>query len=52
MCPATICWLQAWRVLRPGGLLLVAFGAHCWPEKALAGWAARDMDQRTQLVAA
>uniref|UniRef100_A0A383VHU0 Methyltransferase type 11 domain-containing protein n=1 Tax=Tetradesmus obliquus TaxID=3088 RepID=A0A383VHU0_TETOB len=43
---------EAWRVLRPGGLLLVAFGAHFWPEKALAGWAARDMDQRTQLVAA
>ncbi|WIA34988.1 hypothetical protein OEZ86_013268 [Tetradesmus obliquus] len=43
---------EAWRVLRPGGLLLVAFGAHCWPEKALASWAARDMDQRTQLVAA
>jgi hypothetical protein len=41
---------QAWRVLRPGGLLLVAFGSHCFSEKALAGWTTRSMQQRSELV--
>jgi hypothetical protein len=41
---------QAWRVLRPGGLLLVAFGSHFFPEKALAGWTTRNMQQRSDLV--
>jgi hypothetical protein len=43
-------WLQAWRVLRPNGLLVVAFGSHFFPEKALAGWSIRSMAKRTELV--
>lgn len=42
--------LQAWRVLRPGGFLLVAFGSHFFPEKAIAGWTARSMERRTVLL--
>jgi hypothetical protein len=42
--------LQAWRVLRPGGLLLVAFGSHFFADKALAGWTTRNMQQRNELV--
>ncbi|KAF6255779.1 hypothetical protein COO60DRAFT_1462029 [Scenedesmus sp. NREL 46B-D3] len=41
---------EAWRVLRPGGFLLVAYGAHFFPEKALAGWSTRDMDERAALL--
>lgn len=42
---------EAWRVLRPGGLLLVAFGDACFPEKVTAGWSTRNMEQRASLVA-
>jgi hypothetical protein len=42
--------LQASRVLRPGGMLVVAFGPHCFREKALAGWLSRDMAQRSTLL--
>lgn len=38
------------RVLVPGGRLLLAFSAHCFPEKATAGWLARDMAQRAALL--
>eukprot|EP00775_Hariotina_reticulata_P008339 gene8339-8524_t len=41
---------EAHRLLRPGGLLCVAFGSHCFPEKAIAAWLSRSMDQRAELV--
>lgn len=41
---------QASRVLRPGGMLVVAFGQDCFRDKALAGWLSRSMQERTQLV--
>lgn len=42
--------LQASRVLQPGGLLVVTFGPYCFREKATAGWLARDVQERTQLL--
>ena len=45
-------WLQASRVLRPGGMLVVAFGPDCFREKALAGWLSRSTQERTALLQA
>jgi hypothetical protein len=41
---------QAHRLLVPDGLLCVAFGSSCFPEKAIAAWLSRDMAQRAELV--
>jgi hypothetical protein len=41
---------QVRRLLRPGGFLLLAFGADCFKEKAFAGWLCRSMQERVQLL--
>ena len=40
------------RVLRPGGLSVVAYSHRLFPTKAIAGWQALEMDERWRLVAA
>jgi SAM-dependent methyltransferase len=40
------------RVLRPGGLHLVAYSHRLFPTKAIAGWQALQMDERARLIAA
>lgn len=42
--------LQASRVLRPGGVCILAFGPDCFREKAWAGWLSRSMAERTTLL--
>lgn len=42
--------MQACRVLRPGGICIIAFGPDCFKEKAWAGWLSRSMPERTQLL--
>lgn len=49
-CCCCCCRAQASRVLKPGGLLVVAFGPHCFKEKAVAAWLNRDMKERVQLL--
>ena len=40
------------RVLRPGGLHLVAYSHRLFPTKAIAGWQALQMDERARLITA
>lgn len=42
--------LQASRVLRPGGVFVVAFGPDCFKGKATAAWLNRNMQERADLV--
>lgn len=44
-------FLQAHRLTRPGGFMLIAFGEHYFSEKAIAGWITRSPSQRSDLVA-
>lgn len=47
--PETV-FAEASRVLRPGGVVVVAFGPDCFKGKATAAWLNRNMQERAALV--